>query len=589
MQVLRQISILCAVVLALVLADVPTSLTNFFGSDTTLKEPPCKCFPGDACWPSIAEWQSFNHSLGGKLVATVPIGSVCHDSTFGAYDAAKCEALRAAWLIPLTHDSTSSSMMSSFFVNRSCDAFGERSDPCVVGAHVAYAVNATTAEDYRQTLRCARERNIRLVIRNTGHDYFGRSTGPGALALWTHHNKEIKVIDYDSHWYRGKALRVGAGVQGFEAHAVANAAGLVVVTGTCPSVGIAGGFTQGAGLSPLSALHGMSADNVLEWEVVTASGKHLTATPDKHSDLYWALSGGGGGTYAAVLSMTVRAHPDSPVTATNMTFSYAIDGEDEEVSKSKRKFYEAITVFLSSLPDLVDTGASVVFLVMGNTFTMTPVVAPNQSVEQVNALLKPTTDKLRALGIPFASHSETFPSFLDAANAMIPDPGVSDSNLGGRIIPRSAVTSSTSVVQLAEAIEYIVDCGNLLFGVTLEVARFANTAPPNAVLPAWRDAIFDAVFGSPTNMTSIEANLPAQERIVNDFESKLEALTPGGGAYLNEAPLRLPHWKEAFFGRNYDRLAAIKQRYDPAGVFYGTATVGSEKWTEQDDGRLCQA
>jgi len=286
-------------------------------------------------------------------------------------------------------------MMLSCFVNRSCDAFSAPSDPCVVGAHVPYAINATTAEDYRKTLQFVREKNIRLVIRNTGHDYLARSTGAGALALWMHHKKEIEVVDYDSKWYCGKAFKVGAGIQGFEAHAAASASGLVVATGTCPSVGIAGGFSQGAGLSPLSSMHGMAADNVLEWEVITTSGEHLVATPDKNSDLYWGLLGRGGGTYAAVLSMTVRAHPTYPVTAMNMTFTYGDNGV------SKEDFYSVVALFLTTLPVIVDTGASVIWLVAGNMFVITPVVAPNQSIEQVTALLKPTTDKLNELGISF--------------------------------------------------------------------------------------------------------------------------------------------------------------------------------------------
>jgi len=392
MKTLTRISILGVVVLGLILANVhvPTSLAQFFRRDTS-----CKCFPGDACWPSPTKWASFNQSLGGKLIATVPIGSPCHYSAFGPYDEIQCEALRAAWTNPLTHDRTTSSMMSSCFVNRSCDAFSAPSDPCVVGAHVPYTVNATTAEDYRKTLQFVREKNIRLVIRNTGHDYLARSTGAGALALWMHHKKEIEVVDYDSKWYCGKAFKVGAGIQGFEAHAAASASGFVVATGTCPSVGIAGGFSQGAGLSPLSSMHGMAADNVLEWEVITTSGEHLVATPDKNSDLYWGLLGGGGGTYTAVLSMTVRAHPTYPVTAMNMTFTYGDNGV------SKEDFYSVVALFLTTLPVIVDTGASVIWLVAGNMFVITPVVAPNQSIEQVTALLKPTTDKLNELGISF--------------------------------------------------------------------------------------------------------------------------------------------------------------------------------------------
>ncbi|KAK0641980.1 FAD binding domain-containing protein [Cercophora newfieldiana] len=578
---LARISIAGAVVLALALAKGPTSLTTMLWGNTAGGS--CKCFPGDSCWPSPAEWQSFNQSLGGKLIATVPIGSVCHDSAFGPYDAAGCEALRGAWLNPLTHDKTTSSMQSTYFLNNSCSAFSEPSDQCIMGAHVPYAVNATTTEDYRKTLRFVREKNIRLVIRNTGHDYFGRSTGPGALALWTHHNKDIDVVDYDSKWYRGKALKVGAGVQGFEAQAAAHAAGVVVVTGTCPSVGIAGGFTQGAGLSPSSSLFGMSADNALEWEVVTTSGEYLVATPDKNSDLYWALSGGGGGTYAAVLSMTVRAHPDFPVTAANMTFMYGDNGV------SKQDFYSAVAFFLNTLPAIVDTGASVIWAIMGgNMFVISPVLAAKQSIEEVDALLKPTKDKLSALGIPFFAHLESFPSYLDAANAMIPDPGVSDASMGGRLIPRSLVSSPESAAELTEAIQFIVDGGHLLFGVTADVSRFHKTAPPNAVLPVWREAIFDAVYGFPTDMSSVEANVLSQSRVAEIFEPRLEALTPGGGAYLNEAPLRLRNWKEAFFGKNYNRLAKIKKRYDPDGILYGAATVGNEKWEVKDDGRLCR-
>ena len=79
--------------------------------------------------------------------------------------------------------------------------------------------------------------------------------------------------------------------------------------GTCPTVGIAGGYTQGGGHSALSSLYGLSADNVLEWEVVTANGTQLTATSSSNQDLYWALSGGGGCTYGVVMSMTTKLYP----------------------------------------------------------------------------------------------------------------------------------------------------------------------------------------------------------------------------------------------------------------------------------------
>lgn len=62
-------------------------------------ESDCLCLPGDACWPSQNTWAALNSTVNGKLVATVPIGSPCHDPT---YDAAKCDQLKSSWLNPLT-------------------------------------------------------------------------------------------------------------------------------------------------------------------------------------------------------------------------------------------------------------------------------------------------------------------------------------------------------------------------------------------------------------------------------------------------------------------------------------------------------
>lgn len=72
----------------------------------------------------------------------------------------------------------------------------------------------------------------------------------------------------------------------------------------------------------------------------------------------------------------------------------------------------------------------------------------------------------------------------------------------------------------------------------------------------------------------------------------LEALTPPGeetGVYLNEADFNQPDWQRAFYGENYNRLLKIKDKYDPAKLLYGRTAVGSERWVEYENGRLCQA
>jgi len=147
-----------------------------------------------------------------------------------------------------------------FFTNNSCDPFAPKTTRCEIGTSVQYAVNAGSAADFQKTIAFVTKQNIRLVIRNTAHDYLGKSTGAGALGIWTHNMKQISFLNYKSTLYTGKALKMGAGVQAFEAFAAARAQNLVIVGGTCQSVGLAGGYTQGGGHGLMSSKFGLGAD-----------------------------------------------------------------------------------------------------------------------------------------------------------------------------------------------------------------------------------------------------------------------------------------------------------------------------------------
>lgn len=363
----------------------------------------CLCFPGDTCWPTLPEWAAFNRSLGGKLIATIPLASVCHDSAFGPYDAERCTQAQSTWFFPETHFDTSSSIMAPYFTNNSCNPFLPKGTPCVLGNYVSYAVNASNATDFQNTIDFVQKRKIRLTIRNTGHDYNGKATGAGAVAIWTHHMKGMEVFDYKSPAYTGKAMKMGAGVQAVEAYQYAQVRGLVVLGGNCPTVGIAGGYTQGGGHSPLSSKFGMAADQALEWEVVTATGQHLIASPSRNADLYWALSGGGGGTYGAVVSLTVKAHPDLKTSAANLTFTSAGISQD--------RFWDVVKTFQGSLPSIVDAGAYVVFVLTGESFMLMPVQGPGVQVARLRQLLSPTLTKLNQEKIRYGMMTTSFHSW----------------------------------------------------------------------------------------------------------------------------------------------------------------------------------
>ena len=73
------------------------------------------------------------------------------------------------------------------------------------------------------------------------------------------------------------------------------------------------------------------------------------------------------------------------------------------------------------------------------------------------------------------------------------------------------------------------------------------------------------------------------------FIPSLTALTPDGGAYMNEGDFRQPGFQDVFYGSNYAELVQIKNKYDPYHVFYAVTAVGSDYWVEAADGRLCKA
>ena len=173
---------------------------------------------------------------------------------------------------------------------------------------------AKTKEQIKAGIDFARQTGIRMIVRNTGHDFIGRSTGWGSLVINMHSFQDVSWIkQYTGPGrYAGAAVKIGAGVEGrsilTQGHA--QEPPVVVVTGECPTVGIAGGFIQGGGHGPWTTLKGFSADNVLSFDVITASGQFTTANAAQNPDLFWALKGGGPASFAVILSVTMKTFPD---------------------------------------------------------------------------------------------------------------------------------------------------------------------------------------------------------------------------------------------------------------------------------------
>ena len=163
----------------------------------------------------------------------------------------------------------------------------------------AVVAEATSPTDIRAALNAARNHDLPFAVQATGHGTFVPSDG--GVLVKTGRMSQV-LVDPDR-----RIARVGPGVRWSDVIAAAAPFGLAPLSGSAPSVGVAG-FTLGGGVGWLARAYGFAADSLLRVDVVTADGRHLTASRGVHADLFWALRGGGGN-FGVVTAMEFPLHP----------------------------------------------------------------------------------------------------------------------------------------------------------------------------------------------------------------------------------------------------------------------------------------
>ena len=254
----------------------------------------CRCLPTEPCWPSDAEWQSLNETVNGHVTRVTPLGAVCHDTSYdedacnellrgGAYNS----SLRAE--DPGMYDTPPSLGERTNTVegagqwtnweaweekNQTCYIGTPQDVPCLQGRISPYSVSARSADDIIAAVRFATEHDIRLVVKNTGHDFAGRSLAPHSLQIRTW---EMNGISFSEDFVpegtqegAGPAVTVEARVQLFELYRFCHERNVTVIAGFSSTVGAAGGYIQSGGHSILSPWKGLASDHVLQYTVVTA-------------------------------------------------------------------------------------------------------------------------------------------------------------------------------------------------------------------------------------------------------------------------------------------------------------------------------
>src|ERR671910_3733267 len=254
--------------------------------------------PGDPSWPSEASWDELRQAVHGRLIKVQSPLAACQTAPEGAACSEVLGALKNPYYLG---DEPALTQTSGW-----ADAW--------TSAKSVYAVAAEETSDVVVAVDFARDHRLRLVVKGGAHSYQGTSNTADSLLIWTRPMKGIVL--HDAFVPQGcagtlapqPAVSAQAGaIWGQVYDAVTTQAGRYVQGGGCLTVGVAG-LVQSGGFSSFSKAYGMAAASLLEAEIVTADGAVRIANACTHSDLFWAIKGGGGGSFGAVTKLTLRTY-----------------------------------------------------------------------------------------------------------------------------------------------------------------------------------------------------------------------------------------------------------------------------------------
>ncbi|KAF2661194.1 FAD/FMN-containing isoamyl alcohol oxidase-like protein MreA [Lophiostoma macrostomum CBS 122681] len=589
----------------------------FASSTASTNSSRCKNYPGDADWPSEEKWNSFNASLGGALIKGIPPAAACYNGTY--YDADKCTMVKKMQMSTIFTTADPVIPNGQWQLGNPCPVPQSSVSPplsaCNLTSFPAYVVNATSVKNIQLGVNFARNNNIRLTIKNTGHDFLGRNTGGGALQIWTHPLKALEYLpEYEMGQYSGKAAKVASGLEQFELHQYMEKYNMTILAPGSTTVGAYGGFMGGGGFSTvLTSKLGLMADQVLSFEIVTADGKFLHADPEENEDLFWAVRGGGPGNWGVVTSLIVKAYDTLPISQGLIgfqTFPLFINSTST-VQVSEEAFWKGVSVYFSWLPEITSAQGVGWNTLSGFTFNGTKSFTFNGRVNlggwqkrDAETFMTPMLKDLNAVGINLTSPTVQFyPTYPQQAYVPGgPGEGASNSRFGSHLFPRSTFADATSAqfnASMAAIRSFVEDGGYSFHSVdytpTEDVAGWPGTN--SAVSPHLRRAMMHAtgydVHDSGPQWTA-QQQIESHARL-NAYVDKWRAAAPGSGAYMNEADTQEPGFRESFYGGNYGRLLGIKERVDPWDVFYVVTGVGSDRWYSEgvkglptQQGRLCR-
>lgn len=411
----------------------------------------------------------------------------------------------------------------------------------------AAIARCASATDVVAAVRFAIRENIYPAVRAGGHNVAGLALVDDGLVIDLSPMKQISV---------DPAARIATAETGLtwgEFDAATQAHGLAVTGGLVSTTGIAG-LTLGGGIGWLGGRCGLSCDNTLSYEIVTAEGELITASPNEHADLFWALKGGGGN-FGIVTSITYRLHPVGPVISGMLLHPIA---RAREVLAFFRDFVEG------DLPDELVVYAGALTTPDGVPMIAIVPAWTGADLDEGERVLAP----LRRFGPPAADLVSRMPyvamqQMLDAA---VPH--------GLRSYWKSKYLRVLPDAAIDIFVRYAESCTSPRTVALLEHAHGALArVPADATAFPSRGHAFDLVVLSLWNDPAEDARHIAWTR---DFYA---AMQPWSSAlvYVNALSEDDSGRVAEAYGGNYERLVALKAKYDPGNLFRRNQNISAPR------------
>jgi FAD/FMN-containing dehydrogenase len=560
--------------------------------------------PADPGWPSKAAWKRLNDAVDGNLMRISFPLAPC----FSSATVADCKTLFADLKNPYYIGDNPGVTQTLGWI----DAW--TTQPSV------YAVAARNADHIAAAVNFARENKLRLVVKGGGHSYQGTSNAPDSLLIWTRHMLDVAIKpDFVPRGCQGthapqKAVTVGSGTMWLQAYdAVTTKAGAYVQGGGCTTVGVAG-LIQSGGFGSFSKHYGMAAAGLLEAEVVTADGKVRIANACTNPELFWALKGGGGGTFGAVSRLTLRVR-DLPELAGGANFTVKASSDDAY----RRLVRHFVGFYREALFN--DHWGEQAHFSRDNKLEIS-MVHLGLDTDQSKKIWQPFLDWLAQSSTVYTIESEPvigsmpFRHWWDVDwrkehrhDVFKADPrsNASPGNVwwngdAGQVgwvvwgfeslwMP-ATLLEDDSQEKLADALF----AASRISEVELHFNKGLAGAPLEAIEAAKDTAMNPAVCGAFALAIVADGQGPAYPEIsehepdvtkgrnaagaVHRCMNELRAVAGNGGAYVSEANYFESDFQHSYWGNNFSRLAEIKKTYDSDGLFFVHNGIGSEQWSK---------